>query len=71
MRAAASLGDTEIVVIDPLADYTAVMEELFDFDALRALFQAAFACSSMPCMQSPDLTRSHILEELLGAPPAR
>src|SRR6266478_3804817 len=30
------LGDTSIVVINPLEDYTAVMEELFDFDALSA-----------------------------------
>jgi len=32
------LGNTEIVVIDSLADYTAVLEELFDFASLRALF---------------------------------
>jgi phosphoglucomutase len=32
------VADTEVVVIDPLEDYTAVMEELFDFESLRAYF---------------------------------
>src|SRR5919112_1535075 len=36
---ARKVGETEVVVIDSLADYTAVMEELFDFDDLRALFR--------------------------------
>src|SRR5436305_14906571 len=32
------VGDTEVVCINPLEDYTAVMESLFDFKRLRALF---------------------------------
>src|SRR5438067_7662315 len=36
------MGNTRVTVMDPLADYTAVMEELFDFDALRALFASGF-----------------------------
>src|SRR3712207_2385652 len=32
------VGATEVVVVDPIADYTELMSELFDFDALRALF---------------------------------
>ena len=36
------LDATEIVVINPLADYTAVLQEIFDFEALRALFQSGF-----------------------------
>jgi phosphoglucomutase len=36
------VGDTEVVVIDPISDYTAVMEALFDFDVLRRLFSGGF-----------------------------
>ena len=62
------LGDTEVVVIDSLADYTAVMEELFDFDALRALFQSGFRMvfDAMNAVTGPYAR--HILEERLGAP---
>ncbi len=31
------LGETEVVVIDPVADYAELMESLFDFPAIRAL----------------------------------
>ncbi|HEX8472928.1 MAG TPA: alpha-D-glucose phosphate-specific phosphoglucomutase [Pyrinomonadaceae bacterium] len=61
------LGDTEIVVINPLADYTAVMEELFDFEALRALFQSGFRMQfdAMNAVTGPYAR--YILEERLGA----
>src|SRR5436309_11804996 len=36
------VGDTEVVCINPLEDYTAVMESLFDFKRLRALFASGF-----------------------------
>jgi hypothetical protein len=36
------VASTEVVVFDPLADYTAVMEGLFDFEALRAYFRSGF-----------------------------
>ena len=35
-RHAASSGDMTVEVIDPVADYAALMETLFDFDAIRA-----------------------------------
>src|SRR5215207_8301396 len=38
LEQAGSVGGTEVVVIDPLEDYTAVMLELFDFERLRAYF---------------------------------
>jgi phosphoglucomutase len=62
------LGDTEVVIIDPLADYTALMEELFDFDALRALFAGGFRMTfdAMSAVTGPYAR--HILEEKLGAP---
>ncbi len=59
--------DTEVVVIDPLEDYTAVMEELFDFDALRALFRSGFRMlfDAMSAVTGPYAR--YILEERLGA----
>ena len=61
------MGETEIVVIDSLADYTAVMEELFDFEALRALFQSGFRMQfdAMSAVTGPYAR--YILEERLGA----
>jgi phosphoglucomutase len=62
------LRDTEIVVINPLTDYTAVLEQLFDFDALRALFKSGFRMQfdAMNAVTGPY--GHHILEERLGAP---
>jgi phosphoglucomutase len=61
------LGDTEIVIIDPLVDYTAVLEELFDFTSLRALFENGFRMQfdAMNAITGPYA--HHILEERLGA----
>lgn len=63
-----AIGDTEVVIFDPLADYTAVMEELFDFAALRELFQSGFRMifDAMSAVTGPYA--HHILEERLGAP---
>lgn len=36
------LAGMPVSVIDPVADYAALMERLFDFDAIRALFQSGF-----------------------------
>ena len=62
------VGDTEVVVIDPLEDYTAVMGELFDFDALRALFRGGFRMlfDAMSAVTGPYAR--HIIEERMGAP---
>ncbi|MDQ1592240.1 MAG: phosphoglucomutase [Pyrinomonadaceae bacterium] len=61
------VGDTEVVVIDSLADYTALMEELFDFAALRALFAGGFRMTfdAMSAVTGPYAR--HILEQRLGA----
>ncbi|MDT5061431.1 MAG: phosphoglucomutase [Acidobacteriota bacterium] len=61
------LGKTEIVIIDSLADYTAVMEELFDFEALRALFSSGFRMQfdAMNAVTGPYA--HYILEQRLGA----
>ena len=67
-EASLRLGDTEIVVIDPLTDYMAVMEELFDFESLRKLFDSGFRMKfdAMNAVTGPYA--HHILEERLGAP---
>src|SRR5690606_36939116 len=35
-------GDMIVEVVDPVADYAALMESLFDFDAIRTLFSGGF-----------------------------
>jgi phosphoglucomutase len=66
---ATRVGGTEVVVVDSLADYTAVMEELFDFEHLRALFAGGFRMTfdAMSAVTGPYAR--HILEERLGARP--
>lgn len=63
-----ALGETEVTVIDPLEDYTAVMESLFDFDALRGLFRRGFRLrfDAMHGVTGPYA--HHLFEQLLGAP---
>jgi phosphoglucomutase len=62
------LGNTEIVVIDPLQDYVAVMEELFDFSSLRTLFESGFRMQ-FDAMNAVTGPYAHfILEQRLGAP---
>ncbi|PYT02820.1 MAG: alpha-D-glucose phosphate-specific phosphoglucomutase [Acidobacteria bacterium] len=62
------IGDTEVVRINPLEDYTAVMEELFDFERLRSLFGGGFRMcfDAMSAVTGPYAR--HIIEEKLGAP---
>jgi len=62
------LGKTQVVIFDPLADYTAVLAELFNFETLRALFRGGFRMvfDAMHGITGPYAR--YILEELLGAP---
>ena len=55
-------------VIDPVADYAAVMRELFDFDLLRAMFRRGFRVrvDAMNAVGGPYAKA--ILEGELGAP---
>jgi phosphoglucomutase len=63
------LDQADVIVIDPLSDYSAVMQELFDFDALRAFFQTGFRMrfDAMHAVTGPYAR--HILEVILGARP--
>ena len=66
-RGLSRIGMTEVEVIDPLADYTALMQEVFDFDALRGLFQTGFRLrfDAMHGVTGPYAR--HILADCLGA----
>ena len=61
-------ADMTIEIVDPVEDYLALMEELFDFDAIRALFSGGFTMR-FDAMHAVTGPYAHaILEERLGAP---
>ena len=62
------LGETEVEVVDPVADYAELMERLFDFGAIRDLFASGFTMrfDAMHAVTGPYATA--ILEGALGAP---
>ncbi|HUF87875.1 MAG TPA: alpha-D-glucose phosphate-specific phosphoglucomutase [Thermohalobaculum sp.] len=62
------LGQTAVEVIDPVADYQALMQGLFDFEAIRGLFASGFAMrfDAMHAVTGPYAKA--ILEGVLGAP---
>ena len=62
------LAGMAIEVIDPVADYAALMQSLFDFDAIRALFASGFRMrfDAMHAITGPYA--KVILEDMLGAP---
>ena len=60
--------DMSVEVIDPVADYAALMQHLFDFEAIKALFQGGFRMrfDAMHAITGPYAKA--ILEGLLEAP---
>ena len=64
-----TLGGMIVDVVDPVADYADLMETLFDFPALRALFAGGFRMrmDAMCAVTGPYAVE--ILERRLGAPP--
>jgi phosphoglucomutase len=62
------LGEMTVEVIDPVRDYQALMESLFDFDRLRGLFAGGFRMrfDAMHAVTGPYAEA--ILEGALGAP---
>ncbi|MFZ2100335.1 MAG: alpha-D-glucose phosphate-specific phosphoglucomutase [Oricola sp.] len=64
----AVLAGMEIEIVDPVADYAALMEKLFDFDAIRKLIASGFRLrfDAMHAVTGPYATA--ILEGNLGAP---
>ncbi len=65
---ATSVGAMEIEVVDPVSDYQDLMQSLFDFDAIRALFAGGFTMrfDAMHAVTGPYAKA--ILERALGAP---
>ncbi|WP_296639493.1 alpha-D-glucose phosphate-specific phosphoglucomutase [Roseinatronobacter sp.] len=63
-----TLGAMQVEVVDPVSDYAALMESLFDFDAIRALFADGFTLrfDAMHAITGPYARE--ILVNRLGAP---
>ena len=61
-------GGMTVKVIDPVSDYAALMETLFDFEAIRKMFRSGFrmAFDAMHAVTGPYA--KEILENRLGAP---
>lgn len=61
------IGGMVVDVVDPVADYAELMESLFDFPAIRAMFRGGFAMrmDSMCAVTGPYAVE--ILENRLGA----
>jgi phosphoglucomutase len=67
---ALSLGETRVEIIDPVADYAALMEELFDFGRIRQLFNSGLFRMRFDAMHAiTGPYARHILEDMLGAEP--
>lgn len=62
-------GEMIVHVVDPVASYQELMESLFDFDAIRAMFASGFTMcfDAMHAVTGPYATA--ILEGALGAKP--
>ena len=62
------LGNMLVQVVDPVSDYAALMQSLFDFDAIRDLIGTGFTMKfdAMGAITGPYAHR--ILEEILGFP---
>ncbi len=64
------VGETSVDIVDPVEDYAALMEDLFDFDAIRALCaDGLFNCcfDAMHAITGPYARE--IIENRLGAMP--
>ncbi len=62
------VGDMPVDIVDPVSDYADLMEQLFAFDRIRALFQSGFRMrfDAMHAVTGPYARE--ILERRLGAP---
>ncbi|MDH3389292.1 MAG: alpha-D-glucose phosphate-specific phosphoglucomutase [Gammaproteobacteria bacterium] len=64
------LGEMQIEVIDPVADYAVLMEQLFDFQRIRELLTSGSFRLQFDAMNAITGPYAHsILEQKLGAPP--
>src|SRR5690606_28054291 len=59
------VGDMVVQVIDPVADYAALMQSLFDFEAIKGLFASGFRMT-FDAMHAVTGPYAHaILEDML------
>lgn len=64
-----ALGGMSVEIVDPIADYLAMMERLVDFGRIRTLFASGFRLR-FDAMHAVTGPYAHaILEDRLGAPP--
>ena len=65
---ATMVGDMRVDIVDSVSDYADLMEQLFDFDQIRALFKSGFRMrfDAMHAVTGPYARE--ILENRLGAP---
>lgn len=64
------LGEMAVEVVDPVADYAELMEQLFDFDRIRELLSGGHFRMRFDAMNAVTGPYAHaILEQRLGAPP--
>lgn len=65
---ATMVGDMRVDIVDPVNDYADLMEQLFDFDKIRELFQSGFRMrfDAMHAVTGPYARE--IIENRLGAP---
>jgi len=62
------LGNMSVEIIDPVRDYADMMEQLFDFDAMRALLSSGTFSMRFDAMNAVTGPYAHeILEKRLGA----
>ncbi|MGR3502361.1 alpha-D-glucose phosphate-specific phosphoglucomutase [Pseudaestuariivita sp.] len=63
-----AMGDMTVEVVNPVADYEALMEQLFDFDAIASMIAGGFRLR-FDAMHAVTGPYAHaILEDRLGAP---
>jgi phosphoglucomutase len=64
------LGDMRVEIIDPVSDYADMMEQIFDFEAMRALLTSGSFSMRFDAMNAVTGPYAHeILENRLGAAP--
>ncbi|HQU17141.1 MAG: alpha-D-glucose phosphate-specific phosphoglucomutase [Gammaproteobacteria bacterium] len=65
-----SVGDLRVEIVDPVADYAQLMEHIFDFDRIHALFNSGLFRMCYDALHAVTGPYAHaLLEQRLGAQP--
>lgn len=62
------VGNCQVTVVDPLLDYTEIIRQLFDLEAMRRLFENGFKLRFDAMHGVTGIYAHHIFETMLGAP---